>query len=81
MFGTPERLALGAEASEPRQPSNTSSNVRKRRAAKFKRYGAHGKIPSFYGNQAAQMGRLGAPAMSADRRRPNPCTAAGSRVT
>jgi len=26
-------------------------------------YGAHGKIPSFYSNQAAQMGRLGAPAM------------------
>jgi hypothetical protein len=26
-------------------------------------YGARGKIPSHYNNQAAQMGRLGAPAM------------------
>jgi len=60
MFGTPERLAVRAEASGPRQPSDASSNVGKRRAAKFKRrgYGAHGKIPSFYSNQAAQMGRL-----------------------
>jgi len=83
MFGAPARLAPGAEASESSRPSNASSNVRKRPAAKFNDdgYGAHGKIPSFYSNEAAQKGRLEAPAWSADRRRLNPCTAAGSRVS
>jgi hypothetical protein len=59
MFDTPEKLALGADASDLRQPSNASSNVWKRRAAKFKR--PHGKIPGFYSSQAPQMGRPRAP--------------------
>jgi hypothetical protein len=79
MLGTLERLALGAEASEPRQPSNASGNVRKRRAAKFKRRRVRrtGQNPQLLQQPGRANGSLGAFAMSADRRRLNRCTAAG----
>jgi hypothetical protein len=50
MFGTLERLALGAEASEPRQPSIASSKcpeASRREIPSDDGYGAHGKSPAF----------------------------------
>ncbi len=78
MFGTPERLALGAEASEltGQQCVEQMSRSVAPRYSNEDGHAAHGKIPSFYSNQAAHMRRLGAPAKRVDRRALNPCAAA-----
>ena len=61
MFDNPERLALGAKApsQDSQQCVEQCPEASRRQIPNDDGYGAHGKIPSFYSNQAAQMGRLG----------------------